>query len=131
MVGFTMLQIPDIIELDSEPFYKPYLAVVPYIKTSYQSVNAVCLADDFLYPDNDLALPLSILWTAAAGEGCSQVDIDKSGRVNFADFASFAAAWLESGCAPGNWCSRADFTGDENVTVSDLLVFSECWLRWK
>ena len=67
MVGFTMLQIPDKITLDSKLFYKPYLAVVPYIKTSYQSVNAVCLSDDVLYPDNDLALPLSILWTGAAG----------------------------------------------------------------
>ena len=112
VVGFTMSEIPDYIDSDVEPFYEPYLARVPY--DSNEVIDAMCLSTPVLYPDNDLALPLSIIWTAT--------------RVNFVDFAEFATHWLESNCAFPDWCGGADFTGDGNVTMEDLLMFCNNWL---
>jgi hypothetical protein len=113
VVGFTMSEIPDCIEVNVEPFYEPYLARIPY---DSNDVEAMCLSDPVLYPDNDLALPLSIMWTA------------KEERVSFVDFAEFATHWLESDCAFPDWCGGADFTGDGSVTMDDLRTFSENWL---
>jgi hypothetical protein len=44
-------------------------------------------------PENDLALPISIVWTGTAK--CGGADLDGSGIVNLADFAVFTANWLE------------------------------------
>jgi len=112
VVGFTMSKIPGYIDPNTEPFYDPYLAKIPY--ESNEPVEAMCLSDPILYPDNDLALPLSIIWTAT--------------RVNFVDFAEFATHWFESNCAFPDWCGGADFTGDGNVTMEDLLMFCNNWL---
>jgi hypothetical protein len=115
VAGFTMGTIPEYIELYDEPFYQPYLAKIPY--GSNGPVEAVGLCNPVLYPDNDLALPLSIAWTATEQEA-----------MNFSDFACFAAYWLESGCTSPGWCSGADFTGDGNVTAEDLRAFCDNWL---
>jgi len=115
VAGFTMWTIPDYIEPYDEPFYQPYLARIPY--GSNGTVEAVALSNPVLCPDNDLALPLSIVWTATE---------DKT--VNFVDFACFAACWLESSCTSPDWCSGADFTGDGNVTAEDLRAFCDNWL---
>ncbi|MHC4120303.1 MAG: choice-of-anchor Q domain-containing protein [Planctomycetota bacterium] len=65
VVGFTMLEIPDYLDSDAEPFYTAHLAKIPY--GSNEAVEAVCLYDSALFPENDLALPLSIIWTAHKG----------------------------------------------------------------
>jgi parallel beta-helix repeat protein/predicted outer membrane repeat protein len=119
VVGFTMSEIPDYIDSDDEPFvgpfYEPYLAGIPY--GSNGPIEAICLSDPISYPDNDLALPLSIIWTATEEK-----------RVNFVDFAVFAAHWLESSCTSPDWCDGADSTGDGNVIFNDLLMFCDNWL---
>ena len=118
VVGFTMSEIPDYIYSDVEPFYEPYLAKIPYGSSSDEPVEAMCLSDPISYPDNDLALPLSIIWTATEEK-----------RENFVDFALFATHWLESSCTSPDWCDGADFTGDGNVTMEDLLMLCNNWLE--
>lgn len=115
VVGFSMSEIPDYIKPNVEPFYKPYLARIPYDNS--EVIEAMCLSDPVLYPDNDLALPLSIIWTAAEEK-----------RENFVDFAVFVTHWLESSCTSPDWCNGADFTRDGNVIFNDLLMFCDNWL---
>lgn len=52
-------------------------------------------------------------------------DIDADGDVDFADFALFAAYWLQSDCGQ---CGGADLTNDEKVDVDDLCQFTPNWL---
>ena len=119
VVGFTMSEIPDYIDTEDEPFvgpfYEPYLAGIPYEGNG--PVEAMPLSAPILYPDNDLALPLSIIWTAAEEK-----------RENFVNFAVFATHWLESSCTSPDWCNGADFTRDGNVIFNDLLMFCDNWL---
>jgi hypothetical protein len=126
ITGITMYGIFDdpyafLIE-NSEPFYKPYLAQLT--SDSSQTVQAICLSNPILYPDNDLALPLSIVWTGPKDK-CVKVDVDYSGEVNLTDFATFASYWLEMSCGP---CGAVDFTNDGNVNINDLQRFCDCWL---
>ena len=90
VVGFTMPDIPEDIDSDplSEPFYRPYLAKIP--QEAEGPVDAICLYDPVKYPDNDLALPISVLWTGIKENKCLLANIDRSGRVNFADIAILA-----------------------------------------
>ena len=53
-------------------------------------------------------------------------DLNKDGKVNFTDFAKFAAHWRGNNCQT---CEFADFTGDGKVDQLDLIRLSEKWLR--
>ena len=107
---------------NAEPFYTPYLAKIP--SGSGQAVQATCLSNPILYPDNDLALPLSVVWTGSKDK-CVKADVDDSGEVNLTDLATFAAYWLEISCGS---CDGVDFTIDGNVNINDLQRFCACWL---
>ena len=54
-------------------------------------------------------------------------DFDGDRRVLFADFAVFAASWLQSDSS-FFWCHGADLTNDDKVDFSDLKEFAENWL---
>jgi len=49
--------------------------------------------------------------------------------VDFADFAFFAARWLDADCAESNHCNGADLLGLDTVDFSDLMRFFENWLQ--
>jgi len=54
-------------------------------------------------------------------------DLDIDTDVDLADFARFAARWLDTDCGD---CGRSDLNGDHNVDLIDLYIFVEyCWLR--
>ena len=53
-------------------------------------------------------------------------DFNGDGDVNFVDYATFAAHWLELDCGP---CSGTDFTGDGDVNMYDLAEFAESFKR--
>jgi hypothetical protein len=63
-------------------------------------------------------------------EPCRFCDLVFDGAIDFADFALFAARWLDEGCSSQTnaWCSGADFTFDSKVDGSDLTVLADCWL---
>jgi hypothetical protein len=77
VVGFTMLEIPEYLDSNAEPFYAPYIAGIPY--GSSEAVEAVGLYDPVLSPDNDLALPLSILWTGAVEDNPNFISRSNTG----------------------------------------------------
>jgi len=50
-------------------------------------------------------------------------------KVEFDDFARFAAHWLESDCNLDNsWCDGADLDQSGDVNEADLLLFADYWL---
>ena len=105
-------------------FYEPYIAEIPYQSTAL--VDANCLSDSYPDPSNDLALPISVVWTGSIKCGC--VDTDGDGIVNLADFAVFISHWLDSGCLFPTWCSGTDvdpaFVDGGDVNVIDLAIFA-------
>jgi len=130
VLGFKMENIPYQPTATDSAFYEPYIAEIPYESTG--PVDANCLSDSYPGPSNDLALPLSIVWTGTAK--CGGVDLDGSGVVNLADFAVFTAYWLDSGCVlPNNWCAGCDldpvFLDRGDVNVIDLAIFAQHWLE--
>ncbi len=60
-------------------------------------------------------------------EGIPEIgDLDGDGRVNFADFASFAIYWRQTNCGE---CGGADLANDdEKVDLDDLRQFAANWL---
>ncbi len=125
VVGFTepnyMSNLENLSMYEIPQFYKPYLAIVPY---DSNSAEAVSLSDSD--PNNNLALPMSIVWTLTE-EKCGGADLDGSGDVSFPDFAILAWYWLNSGCASSSDCGGADLTGEGDVTIEDLLIYVENW----
>lgn len=50
--------------------------------------------------------------------------------VDLADFATFAAWWLEVSCdASNNDCNGADLDGVNGVTIDDLILLASQWLN--
>ena len=47
------------------------------------------------------------------------------GQWGLADFAGFAASWLNTNCG---LCNGADLDGDNDVTMNDLCILGEMWL---
>jgi hypothetical protein len=119
-IGFNMENIPEFPDPSQSPFYLPRLA-----KINYGSNNAQVTA---LSGSHDLGLPLSIVWTATADE-CGGADLDKSGSVDFADFAVLIQYWLDSNCGPLDWCAGADFDKSKTVDTVDLTILSWRWLE--
>jgi hypothetical protein len=110
-------------------FYKPYLAAVPY---DSNTAEAVSLSNSD--PNNDLALPMSIVWTGLlVEEKCGGADLDESGDVSFPDFAVLAWYWLDSDCASSSDCSGADLEPesipDGDVDIKDVAIFALHWLE--
>ena len=124
VAGFTMSDIPEYIDPLGEPFYKPYIARIPL--GGLGPVDAERLSTPTSGPDNDLALPLSIISLASGGLDCSAANIDGVGAVDFLDFLRLASHWLDSACGA---CESADLTGDGNVGPNDLQLLSHCWLH--
>jgi hypothetical protein len=124
-VGFKMTTIPPEISLPSGPFYEPYLAKIPY---NSSAVTAVAISSGGV---NDLALPLSVVWTGIEVK-CEGLDFDISGTVDYLDFAVFATHWKQLGCTPPDWCGGCDldpYFGDRGqVDITDLRIFGEYWL---
>jgi parallel beta-helix repeat protein len=62
-------------------------------------------------------------------EECRFCDLYRDGIINFMDFATFAANWLDEGCFNHDGgCEGADFTLDTYVDFNDLAFFVDCWL---
>lgn len=53
-------------------------------------------------------------------------DIEPDGDVDFADYASFAGYWQNTGCGE---CGGADLTGGGTVDIYDLAQLAENWLQ--
>jgi len=51
--------------------------------------------------------------------------------INFTDYSSFAARWLETGCAAPTFCGGFDYDISGTVDANDLLLFSDTWLMSK
>ena len=50
--------------------------------------------------------------------------------VNFEQFATLAAFWLEVSCDAGNnYCGGADLIGEDGVNIEDLEILSSQWLN--
>jgi hypothetical protein len=87
------------------------------------------------YPDYDLAMPLSIVWTGALPEPepCGGADINKDGKVSLKDLAILAEYWLNTNCdAFNNYCHGADLEPelypDDVVDLKDFVILVEHWL---
>jgi parallel beta-helix repeat protein len=120
-------------------FYEPNLAEVPIYSNN---VNAICTLDadtERCTPsggqDNDLVLPLSIVWTGAIRlqVKCGGADLDSSGDVDLEDFGVFAQHWLETYCVVPDWCGGADLDpyirNRGQVDLADLAIFVQNWLE--
>lgn len=60
---------------------------------------------------------------------CVAPDWDCSECINWADLATFATHWRQSGCTATNWCNGADFSQDGMVNLSDLAELIKHWLE--
>jgi len=108
-------------------FTTPTLAVIPYNSSSPITAAEIT--------GSDMALPISVIWTGAAGEAdwCCGADLDFSNEVDFFDFSIFADYWLESDCVSPDWCGGADLNPDigdrGQVDIVDLDIFTAHWLE--
>lgn len=119
IVGFSMFDLPDSPNPNDEPFYYPYLAAVP---AGINNVDAVPLSG----PSNDLALPLSIVWTGELAANCGGANISGDDKVNLQDFAILASQWHS---APGVPSADIASPSDSIVNILDLAVIAEYWLQ--
>lgn len=61
---------------------------------------------------------------------CKAADLTGDCKVNFADFAQFAAQWLAVNCTDVNgYCNQADIVMDNAVNGMDLKKMAEEWLQ--
>ncbi|MHC4152127.1 MAG: right-handed parallel beta-helix repeat-containing protein [Planctomycetota bacterium] len=122
-IGFTtpqyMSTLPGNLSLMPQ-FYDPYLAIVPY--ESNQPVVADQLSDA-----NDLALPLSVVWTADYPIKCGGANLDGIGGVDFDDLAILISQWLQAPSTPS--ADIAPETPDNIVNFLDFAIFAEYWLE--
>ena len=64
--------------------------------------------------------------------GCTailEMDLYQDCKIDFRDFALFAAYWLKSDCQAPDWCAGADREPDGDVDFTDLAVLKESWLN--
>ena len=127
ITGFSMNCVPpDYPSPLDLPFYDPYLAKVFFGEDDAYAVN-ISVADD-------LAMPLSIVWTGfrPAQERCGGADLSGNGNVNQSDFAKLAQYWLNTNCVAPSHCEGADLEPqvlpDGDVDLKDLDVMAEHWL---
>ena len=120
--------IQDIRTHDEPPFYQPYLAEIP---AGIDSVEAMYLGGATSDPNNDLALPLSILWMGT--DVCGGANLDGIDGVNLGDFAVLASYWLSTTCVATNNCDGADLAPEGapngSVDIADLRILARYWLK--
>ena len=124
VVGFRMQDIPEYPTANDPPFWEPYIAE---IQTDSNEVEAVSLSDPNSGPGNDLALPLSIIWTGPTHK-CGYADLDESGDVGLSDLCEVALRWLDPNCATSDDCDGADIDLNGLVNYEDWSLFFDCWL---
>jgi peptidoglycan/xylan/chitin deacetylase (PgdA/CDA1 family) len=57
-------------------------------------------------------------------------DLNRDGKVDFADFSLFANNWLEADCEESNnWCEGTDFDHIGSVDMLDLAAFARYWIE--
>ncbi|MFC1782131.1 S8 family serine peptidase [Planctomycetota bacterium] len=86
--------------------------------------------DDPSAVDTGLADPPNypVIVDMGAYESSVTGDFEPDGDVDLADFAFFAAHWLETGCGV---CDGADLSGDGNVDLVDFAIFAAHYLIGK
>ncbi len=124
VTGFSMDEIPQYPNPTTVPFYKPYLASVPPGSSNVQASHI----GDSGFPDNDLAMPLSIVW-AVTSLPCGGADLNQSGSVSFEDFALLAQYWLTPNCAASTNCVSVDLSPDGSIDYLDLAILAKQWLQ--
>jgi len=97
-VGFKMPNIPQEILLSKGPFYEPYLAKIPY---GTNTVTAMPLSAG---TGNDLALPLSIIWTGSSTESI-ELDLDLDHQ----------------------WMYQNVLSGTNSRLTADVLITDDLW----
>jgi hypothetical protein len=118
-VGFT---IPAYIKTlpanlaDMPEFYEPNLVEIPYGSSGL--MQAISLSDA-----NDLALPLSIVYT----KRCGWADLDGGDDVDFGDFGIMGSQWMDVPGSPS--ADIAPGTADGIVDMLDLAVLAAHWLE--
>jgi hypothetical protein len=125
IVGFTMTDIPEDLYSNVAPFYEPYLAQVPCCEDA--NVVAFSIADTSSDPNNNLAMPLSIVWTVPETEPkpCEGANIDNIGSVDFADFAILASQWQQTGTLTADIALPIN----NRVDILDLAIIAKHWLE--
>jgi len=108
---------------NSSPFYEPYLALIPPSAGDGTTVTAYSLENSD--PNNDLALPLSIIWT----DICGGADFTGNGIVNLQDFAVLASNWLSVCNQDNDWCDGVDLNKLSPVDLLDWRIFADHWLK--
>jgi len=84
--GFNMYNIPAYPDPTRQAFYYPYVAKIP---AGSEQAERIALSDP---GSHDLALPMSILWTAATKHG--EANLHQSASFGLSDFALLAEHWL-------------------------------------
>lgn len=127
VTGFSM-DPPDFPSPYDPPFYDSYIA-----RIDIADVNVPAVATLTESAQNDLALPLSIVWTGTPQERCGGADVDGSGRVDFRDFSMFGQFWRQINCTQLNDCEGADLEPihepDGDVDIADLTILGRYWLE--
>ena len=122
VAGFNMESFPQWPDPTQAPFYRPFLAEIPYDNNAVQAVS--------IYDPNshDLALPISIVWTRPVK--CGGADLDGDGNVTFTDFGVLALAWLtEIGDPDWNSDGNISTPADAFIDNQDLAVLVKHWLE--
>jgi hypothetical protein len=120
-----MEHIPRDLYIDDPPFYEAHLARIPP-DDSVPEVFPLSSADSD--PNNDLALPISIVWLgdAQAEEKCGGADLDDDGTVGLPDLAIVALQWMRPPGVPS-----ADLAPSANQpAIVDLEDFSVMAAHW-
>jgi len=91
-------------------------------------VNVVALSSD---EGEELALPISILWTGSQRKR-DGADINLSNKVNLVDLTFLADRWLRSDCTAPDWCDGADInpklSDRGQVNITDFAILCHHWL---
>jgi len=124
VTGFSMDEIPQYPNPTKAAFYEPYLASVPLESSDVQASYIGNSGSS----DNDLAMPLSIVWTVTPAP-CGGADLNQSGSVSFEDFALLAQYWLAPNCTALPECVSVDISLDGSIDYMDVAVLAQQWLQ--
>ena len=134
--GFVMRDIPEFdpddpynpdnyVNPNTDPFYHPCLAIVTPLSDTADAIALAPLGTD---ENNDLALPMSIVWMGQISNNCRIEDIDCNGRIDSQDFAILSSQWLNTGTdLTADIAPQPDVDG--TVDILDLAAFVEQFLK--
>jgi parallel beta helix pectate lyase-like protein/dockerin type I repeat protein len=120
VIGFTMETIPDYVPVADPPFYRPYMAKIPYGGSGpiqAKDIGSNC----------NLTLPLSIAWMGSLYK-CGGADLNNSGEVNLPDLQLLMNHWLEEDTDP-NWLEKTDLDNNDTIDLGDFAVMGQYWLE--